>query len=145
MRTERPGRRETLTAVWTLEHGKYVHGARFCDRLAEHPEHLLVAESGCDALCGEARRVVQPELEPARASGPRAYLVAHGEQGEALAVGVADVRARRGEDDVERRVCRRRDAERGSGADKGGSDVQAAPSRSRDPARLDCNEALDED
>ena len=58
------------------------------------------------------------EFEPARFAGPRAYLVAHGEQREVLAVVVTD--------DIECRVHQRRDAERGSGADQGGSDVEVA-------------------
>ena len=95
----------TLTAVRTLEYCKYVHGACLCDRLVEYPEQLLVTERCRDALCGETCRVVQTELEPTRAARPRAYLVAHSQQGEALAVGVADVWASRGENDVECRVC----------------------------------------
>jgi hypothetical protein len=54
----RPRTRETLTAVRTLKHGKYIHRACFCDRLAEYPEKLLITKCGSDALCGEARRVV---------------------------------------------------------------------------------------
>ena len=41
------------------------------------------------------------ELDPAHSAGPRVYLVAHGEQGEVLAVGVADLRGHWGDDDVE--------------------------------------------
>ena len=73
---------------------------------------------------------------PSRA-GPRAYLVAHGEQGEAPAGGVTDVWICEGEDDVECRMRRRRDAERGPDANQDGLDVRAAPPRTRDPARLD--------
>ena len=101
--------RPPLTAVWTLEHGKDVHGARLGDRLAEQPQQLLIAERGRGALRDEPGRVVQPELEPARATGPRAHLVAHREQRDAAAAaarGVADVGARRGADHVERCVAR---------------------------------------
>jgi hypothetical protein len=56
----------------------------------------------------------------------------------------ADVWARRGEDDVERGVVGRRDAERGPRADERRPDVEAASARARDPALLDCDEALDE-
>ena len=41
--------RETLTASWTLKHGKNIHGGRFCNSLAEHPEDLLVAELSAEA------------------------------------------------------------------------------------------------
>ena len=53
-----------------------------------------MVEHGRDALGGETRCVVQPEVEPARSAGLRAYLVVHGEQGDALAVGVENIRAR---------------------------------------------------
>ena len=98
-----------LTAVWALEHGKDVHGARLGDRLAEQPQQLLIAERGRSALRDEPGRVVQPEFESARAAGPRAHLVAHREQRDAAGAaprGVADVRARRGADHVERCVAR---------------------------------------
>jgi len=96
-----------LTAVWALEHGKDVHGARLGDRLAEQPQQLLIAERGRSALRDEPGRVVQPEFESARAAGPRAHLVAHREQRDApAALGIADVGARRGADHVERRVAR---------------------------------------
>ena len=60
---------------------------------------------------GKAHCRVQPKLEPARSAGPRAYLVINGEHREAIVVGVADVRAHGGEEDVECHMRRRRGAE----------------------------------
>ena len=91
----------TLIAVWTPKHGEYIHGTYLCNSLIENPENRLAAECGRDVLYGEARCIAQPEHTAARVAGPRAYLVLQGEQGEALAVGVADVCARRGVDDVQ--------------------------------------------
>ena len=109
MRTECPGRREDrLLQPTGLKYGKYIHGACFCNRLTEHLAHFLVTKP-----CGEAHCVVQPEFEPARSVRPCAYLVAHGKR-EALAVGVVDVWACRGEGDVEGSVRRCRDAETSS-------------------------------
>ena len=61
--------RETLTAFWMPNHCKNIHGGCFCNSLAEHPEHLLVAERGRDALCGEASCIFQSPVEPTRVSG----------------------------------------------------------------------------
>ena len=90
----------TLIAVWTPKHGQYIHSTYLCNCLIENPENQLAAECGRDALYGEARCIAQLELTTAPAAGPRAYLVIQGEQGEALAVGIADVCARMGADDV---------------------------------------------
>ena len=67
-----------------LKHSKYINDSCFCDRLSEYQEYLLVDERGRGTLCEEAHRVLQPELEPAHSAGSRMYLVAKGEQGEAL-------------------------------------------------------------
>jgi hypothetical protein len=94
-----------LTTVWTLKHCKDVHGARLGDRLAKQPQQLLIPKRSSSALRDEPRRVIQPELEPARTARPRAHLVTHREQGDAAARGVADVWARGGEENVERCVA----------------------------------------
>ena len=106
------------SAVRAIKHRKTVHGARLGDRLAKQPQQLLIPERRRRALRREPRRVVQPELEPARPAGPRVDLIAHREQrdpalptrGIAAAVaaaiaGAADVGPRGGEEDVERCVA----------------------------------------
>lgn len=138
-----------LTAVWALKDRKDVHGARLGDRLAKQPQQLLIPERSSSALRDEPGRVVQPELEPARAARPRAHLVAHREERDAAtataaARGVADVGARRGEEDVEGGVARGGDAQGGSGADYGWADVEAAAAGAGDPARVERDEAFDE-
>ena len=79
-----------------------------------------------------------------RAAGPRSHLIAHSEQRDALAILIADIRACRREDHIERCVSRRRDAERGSRADERRPDAEATSSRVRNPARLERDEALNE-
>jgi len=138
------GEGKQLTTVWTLKHSKDVHGAGLSDRLVEQPQELLVPESGGCALRDEPGGIVETELKPARAAGPRAHLVAHRKEGDALAPRVADVRTRRREDDVERRVTRRGHTERGPRPDEGRPDVKAAPPRLRDPSGVERDQALDE-
>ena len=60
-------RKLTLMAVRTLKHGKCMTRATATSR--RNPENLLVAERTCDALCEEARRMVQPKIEPTRSAG----------------------------------------------------------------------------
>ena len=79
-----------------------------------------------------------------RATGPRAHLVAHSEQRDALALLVTDIRACRRENHVKRRMTRRRDAERRSCANEGRPDVKAASSGARNPAGLERYEAFNE-
>jgi hypothetical protein len=133
-----------LTTICTLKHRKYIHCTRLSDRLAEQPQQLLIPKSSSGALRNEARRIVQAKLVATRATGPRSHLVAHGEQRDALAILIADIRACGREDHIERCVSRRRDAERGSRADERRPDVEATSSRARNPARLEGDEALDE-
>ena len=132
------------TTICTLKHRKYIHRTSFGDRLAKQPQQLLIAKSSCGALRNEPGRVVQAKLIPARAAGPRAHLVAHGEQRDPPALLVADIRARRRENHVKRRVTRRRDAKRRSRADQRRPNIEAAPSRARNPARLERDEAFNQ-
>ena len=65
-------------------------------------------EPGTAATCcggNRPRTEVQSGLEPAQCAGSHAYLIAHSEQREALAVGAADCKGRRGDDVVECSVC----------------------------------------
>ena len=125
-----------------LKHSKYVDGACFCDSLYEYQEYLLVAERGPGTLCEEARRVLQPELEPALSAGPRTYLVAQSEQREAL-----PLESRMYASVWKRMTFRQRAStprpERRPGVNKCESDVPAALPYSRDPAHLDCSGVLD--
>ena len=127
-----------------LKYCKYIHGTSFSNSLAKQPKQLLIPKSGCGALRSEARCIVQAKLKATRASGPRAHLVAHSEQGDSLAILVADIRTHWRKNYVKRCVTRRRDAERGSCANERRPDVEAAPSRARNPARLERHKTLNE-
>ena len=142
MRTSRRGL--TLTTICTLKHRKYIHCTRLSDRLPKQPQQLLISKSSSGALCNEARRIVQAKLVATRATGPRSHLVAHSEQRDALAILIADIRSCRREDHIERCVSGCRDAKRGSRADERRPDVEATSSRARNPACLECDEALNE-
>ena len=112
------------SAVHAVKHRKNVHGARLGGRLAKQPQQLVLIPSrrrDC-ALHREPRRVVQPELEPTRPAGPRTDLITHREQWDptlptrgiaaaAAIAGAADVGSRGEEEDVERCVAGRRDAQ----------------------------------
>jgi hypothetical protein len=77
---------------------------RLSDSLAKQPRQLMTPKSSNSALRDEPGRVVQHEFEPARTARPPAHLVAHREKQDATmaaACSVADVWARRGEEDVE--------------------------------------------
>ena len=125
--TRRKKTRQTLTAVWMLKHGKHIHGV--CDRPVEHPENLLVTECSRDSLCGEDRCIVQPKLEPAVPPGHVRMWSLIARWGRPLPLG-SRMYGPMVERMIECCVRRRRDAERGSSANQGGSDVQAAPTSS---------------
>ena len=105
MRTTQGG----LTTVVAADDREEVHGAGLGDAVADEPEALVVAEFRGLLLRAERRRVVERELVPASATGPRADVLVDREQGD-RARACAEEWACRAENDVQRCTVGRRHA-----------------------------------